>query len=184
MVTWPLDLTLGRSLKGREDKRRRPPHAVRVSQANAGAVLAHQRHHHFGEVTEDLALRFRRWQQADASQTVTFHLPKLMRNLLECAHDAGPVNRLGRNESLLARLHVSAMPVVDLHEAFLLRQAEARDVFQVASPVQREKTASTSITSDDHHSPPRGDRRAGMPTTRTHGAIRAVRVMDSACSKK
>src|SRR5216684_2921520 len=135
MVTWPLDLTLGRSLKEREDKRRRPPHAVRVSQANAGAVLAHQRHHHFGEVTEDLALRFRRWQQADASQTVAFHLRKLMRNLLGRAHDAGPVNRLGRHESLLARLHVSAMPVVDLPEAFLLRQAEARDVFQVASPV-------------------------------------------------
>jgi hypothetical protein len=76
------------------------------------------------------------------------------------------------------------MPVVDLPEAFLLRQAEAGDVFQVASPVQCEKTASTSITSDDHHSPPGGDRRAGMPTTRTHGAIRAVRVMDSACSKK
>src|SRR6266851_4314469 len=133
-------------------------------------VLAHQRHHHFGEVTEDLALRFRRWQQADASQTVTFHLPKLMRNLLGCAHDAGPVNRLGRNESLLARLHVSAMPVVDLPEAFLLRQAEASDVFQVASPVQREKTASTSITSDDHHSPLRGDRRAQGCRRREHAA--------------
>ena len=47
-----------------------------------------------------------------------------MRNLLGRARDAGPVNRLGRNESLLARLHVSAMPVVDLPEAFLLRQAE------------------------------------------------------------
>src|ERR1700737_3171141 len=135
MVTWPLDLTLGPFAEGKGGQTRRPHHAERVSQTNAGAVLAHQRHHHFGEITEDLALRFRRWEQADASQTVTFHLPKLMRNLLGRAHDAAPVNRLGRNESLLARLHVSAMPVVDLPEAFLLRQAEARDVFQVASPV-------------------------------------------------
>src|SRR2546425_13344921 len=113
---------------------------------------AHQRHHRLGKIAKDLALRFGWWQQADAGQTVAFHLRKLMRNLLGRARDAGPVNRLGRNESLLARLHVSAMPVVDLPEAFLLRQAEAGDVFQVASPVQREKTASTSITSDDHHS--------------------------------
>src|SRR5260370_26277787 len=68
----------------------------------------------FRRSPEDLALRFRRWQQADASQPVAFHLRKLMRNILGRARDAGPVNRLGRNESLLARLHVSAMPVVDL----------------------------------------------------------------------
>jgi hypothetical protein len=62
------------------------------------------------------------------------------------------------------------MPVVDLPEAFLVTQAEARDVFQLPSPVQREKTASTSITSDDHHSPPRGDRHAQGCRRREHTA--------------
>src|SRR5216683_2521077 len=89
----------------------------------------------FRRSPEDLALRFRRWQQADASQPVAFHLRKLMRNILGRARDAGPVNRLGRNENLLARLHVGAMPVVDLPKAFLLRQTETRDVLQIAPPV-------------------------------------------------
>src|SRR6266851_3511975 len=58
-----------------------------------------------------------------------------MRNLLGRAGDAGPENRLRCNENLLTRLHVSAMPVVDLPKAFLLRQAETGDVLQIAPPV-------------------------------------------------
>src|SRR5216684_4588335 len=111
----------------------RPEHAI-VTMVTS-SVSAHQRHHRLGEIAKDLALRFGWRQQADAGQTVALHLRKLMRNLLGRARDAGPENRLGRNENLLARLHVSAMPVVDLPEAFLLGQAEARDVFEVAPPV-------------------------------------------------
>src|SRR5216683_414613 len=64
-----------------------------------------------------------------------------MRDLLGRARDAGPENRLGGNENLLARLHVSAMPVVDLPKAFLLRQAETGDVLQIAPPVGPEISA-------------------------------------------
>src|SRR5713101_5950420 len=111
----------------------RPDHAM-VTVVTL-SVSAHQRHHRLGKIAKDLALRFGWRQQADAGRTVALHLRQLMRNLLGRARDAGPENRLGRNENLLARLHVSAMPVVDLPEAFLLGQAEARDVFEVASPV-------------------------------------------------
>src|SRR5216684_1680550 len=111
----------------------RPEHAI-VTMVTS-SVSAHQRHHRLGEIAKDLALRFGWRQQADAGQTVALHLRKLMRNLLRRARDAGPENRLGRYENLLARLHVSAMPVVDLPKAFLLRQAETGDVLQIAPPV-------------------------------------------------
>src|SRR5216683_227880 len=111
----------------------RPDHAM-VTMVTS-SVSAHQRHHRLGEIAKDLALKFGWRQQADAGQTVALHLRKLMRNLMGRARDAGPENRLGRNENLLARLHVSAMPVVDLPKAFLLRQAETGDVLQIAPPV-------------------------------------------------
>src|SRR2546427_10829193 len=100
--------------------------------------LAHDRHYHLREVAEDFTLRFRRWQQADSRESVAFHLRKLMHNLIGRARDAGSTNRLRRDENLLARLHIGAMPVMDLAEALLLGQAEARDVFQVAAPVVAE----------------------------------------------
>src|SRR5713101_8405376 len=145
----------------------RPEHAI-VTMVTS-SVSAHQRHHRLGEIAKDLALRFGWRQQADAGQTVALHLRKLMRNLLRRARDAGPENRLGRYENLLARLHVSAMPVVDLPKAFLLRQAETGDVLQIAPPVVPEIRGNQLVLLPDRSKSRK--RNAGSPlrTSRSPG---------------
>src|SRR5260370_1122707 len=103
------------------------------------SALAKCRHHQFGEVAKDLALKIRRRLDYRLLDTCCFHRADLRNQVFGLAHQAGAANRLGRDEAPLLGLHESAVAFVNLPEARALGQTVGVDAPQVVIPHVAEK---------------------------------------------